>query len=103
MRRKLGVLPQEAHARDCAIRAAIGRMLAAQYDLAEPLTDRLANLLNRLEITHEISAVGIQRQQFPSNRKPLARFPRRVAREDGKKPSAETNDARVPGLLVCRL
>jgi hypothetical protein len=56
MRRK----PNEVHARDCVIRAAIGRMLAAQYDLAEPPSERLENLLKRFE-TDEISAVEIQR------------------------------------------
>jgi hypothetical protein len=56
MRRK----PNEAHARDCAIRAAIGRMLAAQYGLAEPLPERLEKLLKRFEID-DISAVEIQR------------------------------------------
>jgi hypothetical protein len=54
MRRKSSLSANEAHARDCVIRTAIGKMLAAQYDLAEPLSERLANLLRRFEATDEI-------------------------------------------------
>jgi hypothetical protein len=39
----------EFHARDGAIRNAIGRMLRAQYDVAEPLPNQLANLVKRLD------------------------------------------------------
>jgi hypothetical protein len=63
MRRKPGVSAKEAHARDCVIRTAIGRMLAAQYDLAEPLSERLENLLKRFEKTDQMSAFEIQRTQ----------------------------------------
>ena len=57
MRRKPGLSPKEAHARDGVVRTAIGRMLAAQYDLAEPLSERLENLLKRFENTDEGSVV----------------------------------------------
>ena len=49
MHRKSALSANEANARDRAIGTAIGRMLAAQYDLAEPLSDRLANLLIRFK------------------------------------------------------
>jgi hypothetical protein len=49
MRRKTGVTPKEVRARCSLIRSAIGRMLSAQYDVAAPLPDRLADLLRRLE------------------------------------------------------
>ncbi len=39
----------EFHARDGAIRDAIGRALRAQYDVAEPLSEQLANLVKRLD------------------------------------------------------
>jgi hypothetical protein len=47
-RRKPRALASIESARDSAIRAAIGRMLRAQYDLAAPLPERLENLLRRL-------------------------------------------------------
>jgi hypothetical protein len=65
MRRKPGVSANEAHARDCVIRTAIGRVLAAQYDLEEPLSERLENLLKRCEGADEIGVVEIQRTQAP--------------------------------------
>jgi hypothetical protein len=43
------VFSAEFHARDGAIRNAIGRMLRAQYDVAEPLPEQLANLVKRLD------------------------------------------------------
>jgi len=49
MARQQAASSKEAHARDCIIRAAIGRMLSAQFDLAEPLPDRLESLLKRIE------------------------------------------------------
>jgi hypothetical protein len=54
MRRKSALSANGANARDRVIRAAIGKMLAQQYDLAEPLSDRLANLLRRFEAGDEI-------------------------------------------------
>jgi hypothetical protein len=61
VRRSSGSSPSETRARDGAIRTAIGRMLAAQYDLAEPLSERLESLLRRFENIDEIRAVDIQR------------------------------------------
>jgi hypothetical protein len=55
MRRKPGLSRSEIQARDCHIRTALGRMLVAQYNLAEPLSERLAALLRRFE---EIGAIG---------------------------------------------
>jgi hypothetical protein len=49
MRRKPSASLKGACARDNVILTAIGRMLAAQYDLAAPLPARLAHLLRRLE------------------------------------------------------
>jgi hypothetical protein len=59
MHRKAGQSAREGSARNCVLRAAIGRMLAAQYDLAQPLPERLENLLARIENADEISAVEI--------------------------------------------
>src|SRR5260370_24995531 len=56
MRRKPGPSPKEVHARNWVVRTAIGRMLAAQYDLAAPLCEYLENLLKRFENTDEFSA-----------------------------------------------
>jgi hypothetical protein len=56
MARRPGASHKAVRARDCIIQAAIGRMLSAQYDLAEPLTDRLENLLRRIESPDEISS-----------------------------------------------
>jgi hypothetical protein len=53
MGRKSRVSPTEAHARDRAVRAAIGQMLCAQYELAEPLPVRLQELLRQLENAEE--------------------------------------------------
>jgi hypothetical protein len=39
----------ELHARDSAIRTVIGRMIRAQYDVAEPLPKQLVNLVKRLD------------------------------------------------------
>ena len=55
MRRKPGQSPKEVHARNWVVRTAIGRMLAAQYDLAAPLSERLENLLKRFENTEQAS------------------------------------------------
>jgi hypothetical protein len=51
----------QIQARDGSIRTAIGRMLAAQHDLAEPLSAPLAALLRRLEHTPAIGADGTAR------------------------------------------
>ena len=68
MRRKSALSANEAHARDRVIRTAIGRMLAAQYDLAEPLCERLENLLKRFEGSDEIRAVEIQNRNRHPNK-----------------------------------
>jgi hypothetical protein len=60
--RSKSVLSTEVRARDCAVRTAIGRILSAQYDLAEPLPDRLQTLLRRLE---DGALNRIQRRQSP--------------------------------------
>ena len=49
MRRKPSASLKGTDACDGVIRAAIGRMLAAQYDLAAPLPARLEHLMRRLE------------------------------------------------------
>jgi hypothetical protein len=46
---KAGAFSAELHARDGAIRNAIGRMLRAQYDVAEPVPKQLTNLVKRLD------------------------------------------------------
>jgi hypothetical protein len=61
MARRSGALLKAVYARDCIIQAAIGRMLSAQYDLAEPLPNRLEILLKRIEDTDEIGAGEIPR------------------------------------------
>jgi hypothetical protein len=61
MARRPGASQKAVRARDCMIQAAIGRMLSAQYDLAEPLPDRLEILLKRIENTDEIGAGEIPR------------------------------------------
>jgi hypothetical protein len=66
----------EIQARDCAIRNAIGRMLRAQYDTAEPLPDKLADLVRRLDGAH---APG-----------------RRSAPHTRRAPSADTRPLRTP-------
>jgi len=63
MRRKPSASLKGAYARDSAIRTAIGRMLAAQYDLAAPLPAGLAHLLRRLE--DESAAVRPRRGSNP--------------------------------------
>jgi hypothetical protein len=60
MRRKPGLWRSQIHVRD-SIQTAIGRTLAAQYDLAEPLPPSLAVLLSRLEQTDAICADGTRR------------------------------------------
>jgi hypothetical protein len=65
MRRKAVVSPKGAHVRDCAIRAAIGRMLSAQYNLAEPLPEGLKDLLERLDNADETAGVRGQRNSHP--------------------------------------
>jgi hypothetical protein len=57
MPRKAGSSQRELHARDCVIRTAIGRMLCAQYDVTEPLSDRLEQLVKRLESQDQVDAV----------------------------------------------
>ena len=49
--RRNGVSLKEVHVRirDLAIRTAIGRTLSTHYNLAEPLSDHLEQLLKRLE------------------------------------------------------
>jgi hypothetical protein len=54
MGRKPTVFTSEVQAREDAIRSAIGRVLRTQYDLAEPLPERLAGLVKRLESADEI-------------------------------------------------
>jgi hypothetical protein len=61
--RSKSVSSKEVRARDCVVRTAIGRMLSAQYDLAEPLPDRLQNLVKRLEDSG--LKTRIQRAQTP--------------------------------------
>ena len=46
------VFSAEIQARDDAIRNAIGRMLRAQYDIAEPLPNSSPNLVKRLDGAH---------------------------------------------------
>jgi hypothetical protein len=59
MHRKIGVSLKEANARarDSATRTAIGKALSAQYDLAEPLSDRIGQLLKCLEHAGEFNAI----------------------------------------------
>ena len=64
MRRKSGSSQREIDARDCVIRTAIGRMLSAQYDLTEPLSDRLEQLLKRVENLEDIGAVETRGAQI---------------------------------------
>ena len=65
MRRKPGLTRNEAlsrkqaEVRDCGIRTAIGRMLGAQFDLAQPLSDRLEDLLRRLDGGDEMNALEV--------------------------------------------
>jgi hypothetical protein len=49
--RRNGVSLKEVHVhvRDLAIRTAIGQTLSTHYNLAEPLSDHLEQLLKRLE------------------------------------------------------
>jgi hypothetical protein len=54
MGRKPSIFASEVQARDGAIRGALGRLLRAQYDLAEPLPERLAALVKRFQSTDEI-------------------------------------------------
>jgi hypothetical protein len=58
MRRRLGRSRNHLQVRDAIIQTAIGRMLATQYDLAEPLPAPLADLLTRLKQTDAIGADG---------------------------------------------
>jgi hypothetical protein len=59
MRRKIGVSLKEANARarDSAIRTAIGKALSAQYNLAEPFSDRVGQLMKCLEHADESNAI----------------------------------------------
>lgn len=59
MRRKSVLVRNEIEARDCLIRTAVGRMLVAQYDLAEPFSERLAALLRSLDETDVVGADGV--------------------------------------------
>jgi hypothetical protein len=70
VRRNSGLSPSELHARDRVIRTAIGQMLAAQYDLAEPLSEGLESVLTRFEYSARIGGVDIAhtRRQSRSNR-----------------------------------
>ena len=67
MGRKPRIFTSEVQAREDAIRSAIGRMLRAQYDLAEPLPERLAGLVKRLESADEIRSRS-DSKRFPSLR-----------------------------------
>jgi hypothetical protein len=58
----------QIQARDGSIRTAIGRMLAAQHDLAEPLSAPLVALLRRLEQSHAIGADGTARTTGSASR-----------------------------------
>jgi hypothetical protein len=64
MRRKSGSSQRELYARDCVIRAALGRMLAAQYDVTEPLSDRLEQLMKRLENQDQMDVVETRARAF---------------------------------------
>ena len=67
----------EFQAHDCAIRNAIGRMLRAQYDVAEPLPKRLANLVKRLDGTDARAAVPTRRMTRSAPGRALGPFPSR--------------------------
>ena len=61
MRCRPALARNQIQARDGSIRTAIGRMLAAQHDLAEPLSAPLVALLGRLEQTPATGANGTPR------------------------------------------
>jgi hypothetical protein len=63
MRRQPSASLKRASARDNVVQTAIGRMLAAQYDLAAPLPARLEHLMRRLE--DESAAVRPRRSSDP--------------------------------------
>jgi hypothetical protein len=63
--------PQPDDGRGQAIRAAIGRMLQAQYGLAAPLPARLENLVNRLADADQSAAVMARRT--PPGQEPASR------------------------------
>jgi hypothetical protein len=65
MRRKSGSSPRELRARDCVIRTAIGRMLLAQYEVTEPPSDRLAQLVKRLENSDQLDTVETRCARMP--------------------------------------
>ena len=77
MGHKSRVSPTEAHARDRAVRAAIGRMLCAQYELAEPLPERLRELLKQLEDADERAAVATSAHYRPRAAKRIGSIPSR--------------------------
>jgi hypothetical protein len=78
MHRKPGLSRSEIHARDL-IQTAIGRILAAQYDLAEPLPERLVTLLRCFEETDVIGADETPLVGCSSSRNTSRRAPRRAS------------------------
>jgi hypothetical protein len=64
MRRKSGTSRREFRARDSVIRTAIGRMLSAQYEVTEPLSDRLAQLVKRLENSDQVDTIETRRARI---------------------------------------
>jgi hypothetical protein len=62
MRRRPRLSRDHIQAR-ASVRTAIGRMLAAQYDLAEPLPAPLATLMGRLEQTDANGGEGARRAE----------------------------------------
>jgi hypothetical protein len=64
-RRKSISSRREVRASDRAVMNAIGRILAAQFDLAEPLSDRLGYLLKRIKNRDAAAAVETQRARMP--------------------------------------
>ena len=62
MRRNgLSLKEVQVHVRDLAIRTAIGQTLSTHYNLAEPLSDHLKQLLKRLEHADQFFKSGAAR------------------------------------------
>ncbi len=58
------------------VQAAIGRCLSAEYDLAQPIPDRLVDLVRQLEQRNGESGYdGIAREAANSNSEPRGRLP----------------------------
>jgi hypothetical protein len=73
MRQTPSISPKEVRARSCVVRTAIGQMLSAQYDLAEPLPDRLQNLVKRLEDSNSTRANALTAaKMFESDRRNMS-------------------------------